>query len=233
MIKVDTIINNDINFEIDGDYLINFLKINESASMRKEALLIADRVKGIVKPKYIAKKMRIDKLGNNYAIINGVEFKSTILARLIRENASVFAFIATSGREIENYKSSITDIFESYVLDKIAYLACLRVLRDIEMILNNDFNTKGLISIAPGSLPGWDIGELASILKLFQGEHAKIGVDVTDGGMINPVKSICGLFIESKMSIHRCEICIKSDCDFREAEFDENKFKGVSQWFIN
>lgn len=217
-----------MNFEIDGDYLINLLKIEKSASMSKEALLIADKVKNIVKPKYIIKKMRIDKLGNNYVIINGVEFKSTILAGLIRENTRIFAFIATSGIEIEYYKDSITDIFKNYVLEQIAYLACLTVLKDVETILNSDFNTKGLISIAPGSLPGWDISELKNILKLFQGEHTKIGVDVTDGGMINPVKSICGLFIESKLPLHRCEICIRKDCAFRETEFDENKFKGVS-----
>ena len=217
-----------MNFEIDGDYLINLLKIEKSASMSKEALLIADKVKNIVKPKYIIKKMRIDKLGNNYVIINGVEFKSTMLAGLIRENTRIFAFIATSGIEIEYYKDSITDIFENYVLEQIAYLTCLMALKDVETILNSDFNAKGLISIAPGSLPGWDISELTSILKLFQGEHTKIDVDVTDGGMINPVKSICGLFIESELPLHRCEICIRRNCTFREAEFDENKFKGVS-----
>lgn len=204
--------------------LIKLLKTNKSTSIARDALLIANRVRDIIKPKFILKKANIDKVNSDGVVINYNKFKSKILANKLKNQSNVFAFIITGGKEIALYMNSVSDFFENYILDQIAYMGYLSALNSMQETLENNFNVKKYITLAPGSLADWDVGEVLKIFKLIGNDYTKIGVKVLDSGMVDPIKSTSGILFESDDSFYSCEICMRINCPNRESEFCEEKY---------
>lgn len=213
------IIRDNIDFIINSDKLMKLLKTDTTTLLAKEALIIAKKVEGKIKAKFILKKVSIEKIEDNYVVIDGITFNSRILAEKLNNCPYniVFAFIASGGSGTSSYISGVADLFEAYVLDQIAYLSYLSALEAIEIVLEKNFNIKKYISMVPGSINDWHIAELRKIFGLFNGAYRKIDVGLTDGGMMDPVKTTAGLIFQSTDSFCTCEICTKDDCSYRKS----------------
>ncbi len=227
MIWISIYIKTEISFKPDDSLLLKLLKIKDNDSMIKEALTILNKVKDLVKPKLIIKKVEINEIGKGYILINNISLNSRILAKKAEGSRSntAYLFIAVGGNEIDELTMSVTDYYESYVLDQIAYMSCVRALEAVKSALVKEFNVKKYITLLPGSLPDWDASELLKITDIIGDDYSKIGVGITEMGMLKPAKSVCGLAIESEDSFSSCEICTKENCPNREAELDMMKHK--------
>lgn len=224
MIEISTIIDTDIDFKINKDLLLKLLHTDESSSIASEALSIANDVKSIVKPKFILKRLNIDDVNNDSVMINSNKFKSKILAHHLKEESAAFVYIVTCGKDISDYADSTSDYLQNYILDQIAYMGYLTALQSMKKALEKDFNVKKYISFAPGSVLDWNVVEVKKIFKLFDEEYKKLGVNVLDSGLIDPLKSTSGILIESENDFHSCATCNKIKCPNRKREFDEEKY---------
>lgn len=204
-------------FVLNWDMLADLLKTEKDTLLYKEAYKIACNAESIIKPKSIYKKVNIDDLGKDLIIINGIKFCSKMLADKIRGNETAFVFIATGGNEIAAYIDKVSDCFDKYVLDIVAYMGCLSALKNMEKTIKDNYNINKYISLAPGSLPDWDVIEGKKIFELLGEDYKKIGVRILESGMFEPVKSVAGILFESRDTFNSCEVCMRQDCPTRRS----------------
>lgn len=216
-------ININYDFEINMELLLKLLNVNEISPVAKKAFKVAELAKNKVKPKFIIKEFKLGEIGNDFIEINSQRFHSRVIPKQLKNAKTAFIFIATCGTEILEYASSVTNMFDNYLLDQIAYLGFLTAMDDIQDYLLNNFDIKKYISLGPGSIPDWNLKEVNKIFKLIGDDYKKIGVSVLESGMINPVKSVSGIIFETDDTFHSCIICKMANCPNRKAEFEEAK----------
>lgn len=204
-------------FELNEDILSNLLKTEKDTSLYKEAYKVASDAGDIIKPKFIYKKVNIDDISKDFIIIDGIKLCSKMLADKIKGNDTAFVFIATGGNEIEAYIDQVSDCFDKYVLDIVAYMGCLSALKNMEKTIKDNYNINSYISLAPGSLPDWDVIEGKKIFELLGEDYKKIGVRILESGMIGPVKSVAGILFESQGTFNSCEVCMRQNCPTRRS----------------
>ena len=204
-------------FELNEDLLANLLKTEKDTPLYKDAVKAVSYAECIIKPKFIYKKVNIDDIGKDFILIDDIKFCSKILANKIRGKDTAFVFIATGGKEIAIYIDEVSDCFEKYVLDIAAYMGCLSALKNMEEAIKETYNIDRYISLAPGSLPDWDVIEGKKIFELFGHDYKKVGVRILESGMIEPVKSVTGILFESEDAFNSCEVCMRQDCPTRRS----------------
>lgn len=213
----------DIDFEFNMDQLLKLLNVNESSPVAKRALKVAKGAEGKVKPKYILKEVKLGEIGNDFVEINSQKFYSKVIAKHLKKVETAFAFIATGGVEIAEYLHSVTNTLDNYILDQIAYMGFLAAIENKQNYLLNNYNIEKFTSLAPGSIPDWELKEVKKIFKLIGNDYEKIGVSVIDSGIINPIKSVSGILFNTDNPFYSCMICQMVNCPNRKAEFDKAK----------
>lgn len=224
MVKISIIIETNINFKFDEKLFFKLLNIKKSAPVANTALKIANDIECLPRPKYILKKLSIDNVDYYGVTIASNRFRSKILAHQLQGKSTVFAFIATCGKEIFNYAKHAANYLENYIIDQVAYMAYLTALEHMQKTLEENFKIRKYTSLTPGSLLDWNVEEVKKVFSLFDGAYNKIGVDVLDSGLINPLKSTSGLLFKSNEVFHSCSICMKINCPNRRSEFDEKEY---------
>ena len=212
---MSTTINFYTGFEPDDNLLAKLFKADKDTLLFKDAMTFANIKKDLVRPKFILKRFEIYKVNDTGLVIGDIKFNSRTLAEMINANTPVFVFAGTGGKEIELYADGLTDYFEKYVTDQLAYMGCLYALESIRQTLKNIYKIQNYVSLAPGSLPDWDVIETKKIFDLMGEEHKKIGLRILDSGMVDPVKTVSGILFESEDAFNSCELCNREDCPTR------------------
>lgn len=208
-------INTNIDFKLDENLLRKLLKVRRDTLLFEEAMSIANDKIDYVKPKFILKKLEKYKVNETGILIDNIKLNSRILGERIKESPSVFVFVATGGIEIMSHIDSLSDYFEKYVLDQVAYMGCLWALEKMEEALKKIHNISNYISLAPGSLPDWDVIETKKLFELMKEDYKKIGVQILESGMVEPIKTISGILFQSEDSFNSCELCMRQKCPTR------------------
>jgi hypothetical protein len=77
----------------------------------------------------------------------------------------------------------------------------------------------------PGELEDWPITEQKQLFTLFGGEEKQIGVTLTAGGAMKPVKSRSGLLFPNDTGFLSCRLCKQFRCPGRKAKYDPRVVK--------
>lgn len=210
-----------INFEINMELLLELLGVSETSPVAKRAFKVAELAKGKVRPQYILKEFKLGEIGDDFIQINSQSFYSRVIPKHLKEVETVFLFIVTSGIEITKHLSSVTNTLDNFILDQIAYMGFLAAIEDKKDYLLKNLNIKQFTSLAPGSIPDWELTEVKKIFKLIGNDYKKIGVSVLESGMIHPIKSASGILFNSDNPFYSCIICQMENCPSRKVEFDE------------
>lgn len=214
-----------IAFKADLDALLELLKSEKDSMIGQRAKELIDQLTGKIKPKYLIKEVKLDKIGEDHVLVNGQRLSSRVLAKQLEGAKSIYIFLASCGREIADYHKSIEDPLDHYIIDQMAYLGYLRAVELLEEELTNTYGIKKYNSLAPGSTPDWSIEEVNTIFALTDGGREEIGLSVLESGMIDPVKSLSGLIIETDKAFNSCQICQRLNCPTRKNDFDQEDYK--------
>lgn len=208
-------VNHYTGFEPDKNLLAKLLKVHKDTLLFKDAMAFVNIKKDLIKPKFILKRFEIYKVYDTGLVIGDIKLNSKTLVKMLNINAPIFVFAGTGGKEIELYADDLTDYFEKYVLDQMAYMGCLYSLEAMRQTLKNTYKIENYISFAPGSLPDWDVIETKKIFELMGEEYKKIGLRILDSGMVDPLKTISGILFESNDVFNSCQLCNRENCPTR------------------
>ncbi len=150
-----------------------------------------------------------------------IVISSKALCKNLKDCTEVIVFAATLGSETDTFikKAALQDMADGVIVQAIAtaYIEeCAdKAVKDIEQSLRGKF-------LRPRFSPGYGDFDISHQKDLFSLHDftKKIGLSLTQSGMLAPIKSITALIgvagTQRPTSAKNCEKCQKKDCDFRK-----------------
>ncbi|MZQ97494.1 MAG: vitamin B12 dependent methionine synthase [Acidaminobacter sp.] len=222
---------NELNIELlSGEAIVleiqslaDKLKVKENTYVHDRLCELAAEAREKWEPKGIYRLSCIEEKGHNFVKAEGVCFSSSLLSSNLNHTNRFFAYIATCGKELEDWARTFTDMIDIYLVDAILQESCLK-MRDI---LFCDMERKyGVIKasvMCPGALPDWPINEQTALFGLFNGWERRIGVELLDSYLMLPIKSVSGIRYESDVDFSNCQLCPRKKCSDRTTDFLSGK----------
>lgn len=220
-----------IPFEANINSLYRKLHIQEGTEESTRVQQLLKEAQGIGRPKVLYKVAFVESKGDDFVVIDGIRFQSRIMRVNLDQVYRVFPFIATSGRELDEWSDGLTDVLENYWAGTIKEAALASAARVFESELRDQFNLGHLASMNPGSLEDWPIDEQKPLFELLGDPIKSIGVELTDSYLMVPIKSISGIKFPTEARYENCQLCQRENCPGRRAPYDphlyESKYKRV------
>jgi hypothetical protein len=84
--------------------------------------------------------------------------------------------------------------------------------------LKHDMPRAALLN--PGEIEDWHITEQRPLFNLFKDAEERIGVTLTPGGVMRPIKSRSGIIFPNESGFLSCQLCTQLKCPGRRAKYD-------------
>ncbi|HHU33306.1 MAG TPA: vitamin B12 dependent methionine synthase [Clostridia bacterium] len=210
-----------IPFEIDREQFYQKLRINNKPYFIKRAEQMIEEALAVARPKAMYREAFIKEKGEDYVVIEGLKFISSILRINLGEVYKVYPYIATSGVEIEEWsksKDSMLEIFWADVIKELALASASKAL----LTHFREHVYDGLTStMNPGSLKEWPISEQENLFALLGNPREAIGVELNESFLMTPVKSVSGIRFQTDVKFENCQLCPRKGCPGRKAPYDK------------
>jgi hypothetical protein len=186
---------------------------------------ILEELVPVAKPKALYKDSYIGKRGEDTVEIDGIVFKSSILLQNLENAERVFPYVVTAGRELEEIEISKDDMMKVFLYDAVKELILERAFYFFEDYLKQKF-ALGLIShMNPGSLNDWPVSQQKHLFQLFGNVESLVGVRLTPSYLMDPIKSVSGIYFPTEISFQSCMLCKRASCHKRRAPYDPDMEK--------
>ena len=113
--QMTRVVLDDIPLHIEMDRLLTTLSIKTNSIFAQEVAELVEIATAIGKPKVLYKQSHIDCRGEGFVVVDGVTLKSTIVQINTQETDTVFPFVATCGKELEEWSNSVDSASRFYV----------------------------------------------------------------------------------------------------------------------
>ena len=214
----------DQDFTLKIETMADKLRINVESYMYDRLCVLANEAMGIGEPKGIYRLSYIDEKGQDYIKTEGVWFKSRLLSHNLGHTNRFFAYVATSGRELESWAHTFTDMIDTYLADAILQEACLTMRDRLFADMEARYGVRKASVMCPGGLPEWPIEAQATLFSLFDNWEQKIGVSLLESYLMLPLKSVSGIRYESDVDFCNCQLCPRSFCPERISDFGSGQY---------
>jgi hypothetical protein len=207
----------DIPFRLDETA---FLRLTHLQSLAEVQGLL-DRVLDAARPKAAYKVCYIGERGAGTVQIEDRVFASEVLARNLEQAERVFPYVATCGTELEPLEEATTDLFSRYCLDVLKEMV-LGAARDYLLEhLRTAYGASRLSSMNPGSGDArlWPLAQQRPLFGLLGDVEQAIGVRLTSSLLMQPNKSVSGIFFPSEVHFESCQLCTREGCPRRRAPY--------------
>ncbi|MDK2896422.1 MAG: hypothetical protein PWP04_542 [Candidatus Atribacteria bacterium] len=206
--------------KIDRKKLLSSLHLKEETEDGQRVLELAHEAEKIANPKGLARVADIDSKHEDKVVIEGITFPSRVMAINLKDAYRVFPFVATCGRELEQWAKSLPDFLEQFWATQIQEIVLQEAHRFLQAYLKQEFQIKKLSSMNPGSLGDWPMEEQRKLFTLLGDTYQKVGVELTESFLMVPMKSISGIFFPTQVDFENCQLCSRSHCPGRRAPFN-------------
>jgi hypothetical protein len=213
-----------IPLQIDLGQLSKQLRIKEGTGHLEKLKKMAEKAQGVGKPKAFYRMAYIDDRTDDRVKVNGVWLSSRVLQVNLEKAHRIFPFVATCGRELEEWSGSITDMLEKYWADAIKEAALRQAVRYVNEYLVENFRPGKLSRMNPGSLPDWPLPEQRPLFVILGEGPRAIGMQLTDHFLMLPIKSVSGIWFPTEESFESCGLCPRKNCPGRRAVYDHELY---------
>ena len=199
-------------------------RTREGSSSAARLERIAADAQAIAKPKAVYKVAFIESKGEDYVVADGITLTSRVLRVNLEEVHRVFLYVATCGREMDEWSSSTDDMLESYWADKIKEMALRSARQMLTEHLQDRFRLGHMSRMNPGSLSDWPLKEQRKLFALLGNPKGAIGVELTENLIMIPLKSVSGISFPAEADFASCQLCPREKCPGRRAAYDETLY---------
>ncbi len=219
------IVLDDIPVKIDTETLRKNLRIKDTDKRFEELEGMVQQARNIARPKAVYSESFVDEITADSVIIDGVGFKSRVMRSNLGKIGRVFACVLTSGTEIDEWAKGFEDILEKFWADSIMELILFRAGEYFFNYISNIYELGKAGWMSPGSLPDWPVTGQVQLFSIIGDVERLIGVKLTKGLVLVPIKSVSGIIFPSDINYVNCMLCTKTDCKSRRAPFNEQLYK--------
>ncbi len=219
---MEKVILEDIPWEVEEGKLLRKLHLEEESEDAQRVRELLREAKKVSSPRGMYRVAYIDKKGENKITIEGITFCSKVLRTNLEDVYRVFPFVATSGRELEEWSSRFEDMLEAFWAAEIKEWALRQAISHLLEDLKEKFHLEKVAAMNPGSLPDWPMEEQRKLFALLGDPVKEVGVELTESCLMIPVKSVSGIWFPAKIDFENCQLCSRENCPGRRAPYDEN-----------
>jgi hypothetical protein len=222
---LNTVILDNISFQIDIGDLMKKLRIREDSRRADDLRRLVETAQAIGKPKTLYKVAFIESKDTNTVVVDGLTFTSRVLRVNLESAQRVFPFVATCGMELEDWSRSMDDLLQRYWAETISEMALRSARQALDAHLAQRYQPGPISTMNPGSLEDWPLGEQRPLFALLGDPHQSIGVRLTDGLLMVPIKSVSGILFPTEESFASCQLCPREMCPSRRAPYDPDLYE--------
>lgn len=206
-----------IKVEITKEDVLRKLGMPPDHKLGDSMAEVVEEAKPIANGKLLYGEAKIEGRTEDTITIGGVVFTGKDLVDALKDVDTVYPYICTCGRELNDYAMECKDIVKMLYLDNIAHYYLLQPSIVLSDILDNELGTR-TTCMTPGSFEKW---ELSQNLPIFQLLNNGEGIDVTlnEYALMYPAKSVAGIRFKTADCGKKCSICMKRDCENRAEDF--------------
>ena len=203
---------------LEVDDVMRLLRRQEAMRPTVEELL--EQVRPIMRPKGVYKDSYIDDRGDDWVIVDGIEFTSRVLRINLDKTHRIFPYVVTCGRELDEVEIPADDLMKAFCMDMIkqAALAAARVY--VLDHMSREFALGQTSRMGPGSLEDWPLTQQKPLFSLLGDVESMIGVRLTGDCLMLPVKSSSGVCFPTEVKFESCQLCPRERCPGRRAPYD-------------
>ena len=202
---------------LDVDELCIRLRIKKhDATLLKCLKFLINEATEIGVPKGLYKIAYIEERGKDFIVVDGIRLQSTVLRKNVKESNRVFIFLATCGKELADWGvTKKEDLLESFIADAIQEAACRIACDQIFEAIDYEYKLKNPSMMNPGSLSDWPLEQQKPLFEILEQQNAKIGINLHESFLMQPVKSVSGIRFPSETGFQNCELCPREKCSRR------------------
>lgn len=211
-----------IPFAPDPIVLLRDLHLEPGTAEADEFAALLDHVQPRVRPRALFAEAFIDEHGEDSVSVDGVMYRSRVLARNLADLYRVFPYIATCGPEADEAAEPGGDFLTQFWIDAIKTEALAAARTFLVDHLMRSYATGNLSSMNPGSGDAelWPIQEQKLLFDYMGDTEAMAGVRLTSSYLMIPNKSVSGILFPSEITFTTCCLCHRERCIGRRAAYD-------------
>ena len=130
-----------------------------------------------------------------------------------------YPFVFTLGPGVDEVIRSQVKPYSMYIADMMANALLASVRRALERHLCTTYQHGAVSKVTPGSLDAWPIAAQRPLLNLLSRTH-DLPVRLEESNMMNPLKSVSGIYFPSDLPFGSCMLCKRDGCIGREYPYD-------------
>ncbi len=215
----------DIPFQPEFEPIARRLRIQDEGARAGQLRRLLDEAQAVARPRALYKVAYIQSRTEDSVTLNGQTFKSRVLRVNLEDVHRVFAYVATCGEELYEWKTSMDDTIEHYYADTINEAALGAARRTLREHLIEQYRLGRTATMNPGSLEDWPISEQRSLFALLGDPEQAIGVQLSNSMLMIPPKSVSGIRFPTEKRFESCQLCPREVCPSRKAAYDEDLFE--------
>jgi len=207
--------------KLDSATLITYLRLdNASKRMEEMARELADMALAAARPRAIYQVSPVCVIDGDAVDINGAVFTSRVLSKNLINQNTVYPFIASAGRELDELPVAARDLMRQYCLDVIKTMVLVSGIDYLSDYLKSKYSLEHVALMNPGEIKSWPLTEQKPLFALFGGAERQIGVTLSPSGIMKPVKSRSGILFPNDTGFLSCRLCTQFQCPGRKAAYD-------------
>ncbi len=223
---VEGVLLDDIPFEVDLDAVLRRLCVGDSGEDAAVVRRLVGEAKALARPKAFYREAHVDSRGDDFLVADGVRLTSRVLRVNVGPASCLFPFVASCGRELEEWSSSIEDSLHRYWADTIKEIALGSAAAALKRHITENRLPGKAATLSPGAIDDWPLGEQRALFELL-GERASraVGVELTESCLMVPIKSISGIRFATETGFESCRLCRSEVCPGRRAPYDADLYR--------
>jgi hypothetical protein len=217
----------DIPVKLEREELFQSFKKQERTRLMMEKLMdeLLALALPVARPKALYRVSCIGARGHDWVEIDGVRFTSRVLSKNLGNIDTVFPYIVTCGKELDELPISPKDQLRYYCLDIIKMNVLFQAMKYFVDYLKEKYALKEATHLHPGEFADWPIEQQQQLFSLFSDTEKAIGVNLTSTKTIQPIKSGSGILFSNGASFESCQLCLQAKCPGRRAAYSPKLVK--------
>jgi hypothetical protein len=211
---------------VDPESIIKRLRLPRADSRQDKMVQeLLETARAVARPKAVYRVSHARVTGRDTVEVDGIRFASRALSRNLMNQKRVFPFIATVGKELDELAVPARDLMRQFCLDMIKTQALVAAVDCLADSLREKYGLSRLAHMNPGEIDDWPITEQKPLFSLFGGAEEQVGVTLTEGGLMRPLKSRSGILFPDDAGFVSCLLCTQKDCPGRRAAYSADSVK--------
>ena len=221
----------DIPFELDIPSLMAGGRIVPDSDDARELGELIDLARAIGRPKAAFRECFVEARGEDTVTVGDQSFTSLTLRRNLDGVERVFPFVCTCGQEVAQADPAPGDFIKGFWWDAIQAQLLRAAFAHFVAHLTQRYRLGKTAQMNPGSGDAeiWPVSQQRELFALLGDVRGGIGVELTDSGMMLPIKTVSGIRFATEADFRSCQVCHRATCPNRTAEFNQEVWDAIER----